>query len=141
MVFPDYYFFAERRLVNHIIETRKVKNFDDCELLCYLNDNCVSLNFKKDPDNNKTVNICELNNIWNMTVTWKLMPIFIIVARRWVINRFLETFAWNNIKTMRNVHSNLLVFDHLVFCFNNNTTTKIFYSHYSGTTRSKKNNN
>nr|XP_058967977.1 uromodulin-like [Pocillopora verrucosa] len=62
MVFPDYYFFAERRLVNHIIETRKVKNFDDCELLCYLNDNCVSLNFKKDPDNNKTVNICELNN-------------------------------------------------------------------------------
>ena len=62
MVFPDYYFFAERRLVNHTIETRKVKNFDDCELLCYLNDNCVSLNFKKDPDDNKTVNICELNN-------------------------------------------------------------------------------
>ena len=49
MLFPDYYFFAERRLVNHTIETRKVKNLDDCELLCYLNDDCVSLNFKKDP--------------------------------------------------------------------------------------------
>ena len=141
MVFPDYYFFAERRLVNHTIETRKVKNFDDCELLCYLNDNCVSLNFKKDPDNNKTVNICELNNATHLKYDTDLKTdanFFIIVARRWVINRFLETFAWNNIKTMRNVHSNLLVFDHLIFCFNNNTTTKIFYSHYSGTTRSKK---
>ena len=37
-----------------------------------------------------------------------------------------------------NVYANLRVFDHLVFCFNNNKTTKIFYSHYSGTTRSKK---
>ena len=62
MVFPDYYFFAERRLVNHTIETRKVKNFDDCELLCYLNDKCVSLNFEKDPGNNDSAYICELNN-------------------------------------------------------------------------------
>ena len=62
MVFPDYYFFAERRLVDHTIETRKVNNFDDCELLCYLNDNCASLNFKKDSDNNESVHICELNN-------------------------------------------------------------------------------
>ena len=61
MVFPDYYFFAERRLVNHIIEEKVVKNLDDCELFCYLNDNCVSLNFKKDPDDNDAHN-CELNN-------------------------------------------------------------------------------
>ena len=67
MVFPDYYFFAERRLVNHTIETRKVKNFDDCELLCYLNDNCVSLNFKKDSDNIDAVHICELNNATHLT--------------------------------------------------------------------------
>ena len=62
----DYYFFAERRLANHTIETRKVKNLDDCELFCYLNDNCVSLNFKKDPGinpkNDKSGHICELNN-------------------------------------------------------------------------------
>ena len=62
MLFPDYYFFAKRRLENYTIETRKVKNLDDCELMCYLNDNCVSLNFKKDPDNNELVHICELNN-------------------------------------------------------------------------------
>ena len=62
MVFLDYHFFAERRLVSHTTKTRKVENFDDCELIRHLNDNCVSLNFKKDPDNNETVHICELNN-------------------------------------------------------------------------------
>ena len=61
MVFPDYHFFSERRLVNHAIEEKRVKNLDDCELFCYLNDNCVSLNFKKDPDDNGA-HICELNN-------------------------------------------------------------------------------
>ena len=50
MLFPDYYFFAKRRLVNHMIEEKRDKNLDDCELLCYLNDDCVSLNFKKDPE-------------------------------------------------------------------------------------------
>ena len=53
--------FAERGLVNHTIEEKHVKNLDDCELFCYLNDNCVSLNFKKDPDNNDA-HIYELNN-------------------------------------------------------------------------------
>ena len=62
MLFPDYYFFAGRRLVNHAIEEKRVKNLDDCELLCYLSDSCVSLNFKKDPDNNQPGHICELNN-------------------------------------------------------------------------------
>nr|XP_058962319.1 uromodulin-like [Pocillopora verrucosa] len=66
MLFPDYYFFAERRLVNHTVEEKRVKNLDDCELLCYLNENCVSLNFKKDPDdnleNNSLGHSCELNN-------------------------------------------------------------------------------
>ena len=38
MVFPDYYFFAERCLVNHTIEKKRVNNLDDCELMCYLND-------------------------------------------------------------------------------------------------------
>ena len=62
MLFPDYYFFAERRLVNHTIATKYVKNFDDCELLCYLNDSCVSANFKKDPENGGIAYACELNN-------------------------------------------------------------------------------
>ena len=62
MMFPDYYFVAERRLVNHIIENKSVNNLDDCELMCYLNDDCVSLNFKKDSEYNEAVHICELNN-------------------------------------------------------------------------------
>ena len=66
MVFPDYYFFAERRLVNHTLEEKPVDNLDDCELMCYLNDDCVSLNFKKDPENNKPGHICELNNATHM---------------------------------------------------------------------------
>ena len=33
MVFPDYYFFAERYLVNHTIEKKRVNNLDDCELM------------------------------------------------------------------------------------------------------------
>ena len=52
MLFPDYYLFAERRLVKHTIEEKRVKNLDDCELMCYLNDDCVSLNLKKDPEKN-----------------------------------------------------------------------------------------
>ena len=41
MVFPDYHFFAGRRLENHTIEKKRVNNLDDCELMCYLNDDCV----------------------------------------------------------------------------------------------------
>ena len=62
MVFPDYYFFAKRRLVNHTIDEKRVKNLDDCELFCYLNDDCVSLNYKKDPENDKKGYNCQLNN-------------------------------------------------------------------------------
>ena len=62
MVFLDYYFFAERCLVNHTIEKKRVNNLDDCELMCYLNDDCVSLNFKKDPEDEEPLHICELNN-------------------------------------------------------------------------------
>ena len=62
MVFPDYYFFAERCLVNHTIEKKRVNTLDDCELMCYLNDDCVSLNFKKDPEDDVPLHICELNN-------------------------------------------------------------------------------
>ena len=64
MLFPDYYFLTEKRLVNHTIETREVKNLDDCELLCYLNDNCVSLNFKIDPGSNSENNKSVRSHLW-----------------------------------------------------------------------------
>ena len=60
MLFPQYYFFAERRLMNHTIKTVLAEDLDQCELLCYLNDDCVSLNIKKDRNNGK--HLCELNN-------------------------------------------------------------------------------
>ena len=59
------------------IETRKVENLDDCKLLCYLNDNCGSLNFNKDPENNLADDSprysCKLSMmmIWKFTVKWK----------------------------------------------------------------------
>ena len=63
MRFPDYHFFPERRLVNHKIETKYVKDLDHCELSCYMNDNCVSANFKKEPaDGGDIAYVCELNN-------------------------------------------------------------------------------
>ena len=60
MLFPHYYFFAERRLMNHTIKTVLAEDLDQCELLCYLNDDCVSLNIKKDRNNGG--HECELNN-------------------------------------------------------------------------------
>ena len=74
MLFPDYFFFAKRRLMNHKIETKYVKDLDHCELFCYMNDNCVSANFKKEPETRRIAYICELNNathLENDTVRWK----------------------------------------------------------------------
>ena len=64
MLFPQYYFFAERRLVNHTIKTVRAEDLDQCELLCYLNDDCVSLNIKKDQtqEHGTRAYDCELNN-------------------------------------------------------------------------------
>ena len=62
MMFPDYFFFSDKRLVKHKIETKHVKDLYQCELSCYMNDNCVSANFKKEPENEGNDYICELNN-------------------------------------------------------------------------------
>ena len=47
--------------MNHTIKTLKVRDLDECELRCYYEHNCVSLNFE-----NKMVGTgkysCELNN-------------------------------------------------------------------------------
>ena len=47
--------------MNHTIKTLFVKDLDDCEYLCYMNDNCVSLNIK-DKDPQSGTHSCELNN-------------------------------------------------------------------------------
>ena len=54
--FPASFSFTAKRLQNHAIRTQQVADVDSCELLCFLESNCVSVNFKK-----KTRS-CELNN-------------------------------------------------------------------------------
>ena len=73
MLFPDYFFFAKRRLMNHKIETKYVKDLDHCELFCYMNDNCVSANFKKEPETRGIGYICELNNTTHLEYDTDLM--------------------------------------------------------------------
>ncbi|KAL9970883.1 hypothetical protein ACROYT_G023336 [Oculina patagonica] len=62
LYFPSFYFFADRRLMNHRIKTVHVMALDFCELLCYQHDDCVSFNIKKDPDSATGQQECELNN-------------------------------------------------------------------------------
>ena len=59
--FPADYEFGNRRLMKHVIETIKVVDFDLCELQCYLEANCVSINFNVIPDSEGR-HECELNN-------------------------------------------------------------------------------
>ena len=61
LYFPAYYFYAEKRLVNHWIKTMTVKDLDECEYRCYLEANCVSLNIKN-KDHDSGAHECELNN-------------------------------------------------------------------------------
>jgi len=55
--FPGSYFFYGERLINHVIRTIKVLDQDSCELQCYLEHNCVSVNFEYTGTHN-----CDLNN-------------------------------------------------------------------------------
>ena len=45
--------------MNHTMKTKLVNSLDDCEYLCYLDDNCVSLNIKNKENG---THACELNN-------------------------------------------------------------------------------
>ena len=53
--------FGNRRLMKHIIATIKVLNFDLCELQCYHQPNCVSINFNVISDS-EGLHECELSN-------------------------------------------------------------------------------
>ena len=61
LVFPEFSSFAHKRLVNHDIETLQVNDFDMCQLRCYQDPNCVSINFNVNHDC-KGLHDCELNN-------------------------------------------------------------------------------
>ena len=120
MVFPDYYFFAERCLVNHTIEKKRVNNLDDCELMCYLNDDCVSLNFKKDPEDKEPLYICELNNATHLKYDSDLTTDADFYYRGSKVSYksiFRNYRLWIYMMTLINVYTNFLVFDHSVFRF------------------------
>ena len=120
MVFPDYYFFAERCLVNHTIEKKRVNNLDDCELMCYLNDDCVSLNFKKDPEDEEPLHICELNNATHLKYDSDLTTDANFYYRGSKVSYksiFLNYRLWIYLITIINVYTNFRVFDRSVFRF------------------------
>ena len=53
--------FGNRRLIKHVIESVNVRDFDNCELRCYHQPNCVSINFNVIRDSGG-FHKCELNN-------------------------------------------------------------------------------
>ena len=61
LAFPSTLFFVGERLVNHTITNISVIDRDTCEYSCYLNHNCVSVNFYFGPSEAGIQN-CELNN-------------------------------------------------------------------------------
>ncbi|XP_068733688.1 protein kinase C-binding protein NELL2-like isoform X1 [Montipora capricornis] len=61
LAFPEFFFFADKRLVNNSIESLQVNDFDMCQLRCYQNPNCVSINFNFNQESQGNHN-CELNN-------------------------------------------------------------------------------
>ena len=123
MVFPDYYFFAERCLVNHTIEKKRVNNLDDCELMCYLNDDCVSLNFKKDPEDEEPLHICELNNATHLKYDSDLTTDANFyyrgskVSYKSIFRNYRLGMPLNDIITIINVYANFRVLDHSVVRF------------------------
>ena len=62
MEFPVTFFFADKRLINHVVRIISVLDVDLCELMCYQEPNCVSFNFRKKPENGEVIHRCELNN-------------------------------------------------------------------------------
>lgn len=54
--------FDGERLINHVIHVHDVSNAEACWVLCYLEADCVSYNFEKQPDGESGMHRCELNN-------------------------------------------------------------------------------
>ncbi|PFX20998.1 hypothetical protein AWC38_SpisGene14528 [Stylophora pistillata] len=61
LAFPSSLFFVGERLVNHTMANISVIDRDACEYRCYLNHDCVSINFYFGQNEAGTDN-CEMNN-------------------------------------------------------------------------------
>ena len=62
LLFPSFLFFVGKRLLNHTIRTLQVQDLDECELQCYYEHDCVSINFKNKANQTDRKHTCELNN-------------------------------------------------------------------------------
>ena len=62
LTFPSFLFFNGKRLLNHTIKTLQVRDLDECELQCYYEHDCVSINFKNEASKTDGKHTCELNN-------------------------------------------------------------------------------
>ncbi|XP_022803780.1 uncharacterized protein LOC111341092 [Stylophora pistillata] len=60
--FTSHKAFDGERLINHVIHVHDVSNAKACWVLCYLEADCVSYNFEKQPDGESGMHSCELNN-------------------------------------------------------------------------------
>ena len=60
-MFPHFFFFADKRLVNHTIRVERVTDLNICGLRCYNEPNCVSINFENKESADGTFR-CELSN-------------------------------------------------------------------------------
>ncbi|XP_067046799.1 brevican core protein-like isoform X1 [Acropora muricata] len=72
LFFPAKFIIGNKRLMKHVIATVKVPDFDFCELQCYHQPNCVSINIKVIPDS-RGLYECELNNVTHRGHDNKLM--------------------------------------------------------------------
>lgn len=62
LTFPSFLFFAGKHLLNHTIKTLQVRDLDECELQCYYEHDCVSINFNNEAGKTDEKHTCELNN-------------------------------------------------------------------------------
>ena len=61
LAFPQIFFFAHKHLVNHAFQILQVDDFDMCQLRCYQDPNCVSINFNVNKDSWRR-HKCAMNN-------------------------------------------------------------------------------
>ena len=86
MEFPAPFFFANKRLTNHTIKVIGILDMDLCELMCYQEPNCVSINFRKKPENGGVKHRCELNNsTLNYATVVVIKHMNIPILRKWPI--------------------------------------------------------
>ena len=61
LVFPSFFFFAHKLLVNYNITNIQIHDLEECKWRCYQEPNCVSVNIHTHK-NYKGLYRCELNN-------------------------------------------------------------------------------